>query len=305
MDQRSDRQPENTHPGQRPAESRYPDPSAGSSPGTGGQNALNNLTGSEWLYFTKSVLTTAYPSAYGHELRKRHGANKPPELMRHLIEFFTKPGDLILDPFAGVGGTLIGAAISRPPRQCVGIEINPRWIEIYDQVIAASRDGLTRYPLIQGDCRQVLREFSPESFDFIATDPPYNIHLARTMCNGKYDTIHKNRSTDYNMHSSDPNDLANLPSYEDYLQAMEEVFALLCRVLKPKKYMAIIVRNAYQNGEYMFTHSDLARRAKKAGLKPKGEIVWYQLGAKLRPYGYPYAYVPNIVHQFIVILRKE
>jgi len=73
------------------------------------RNTLNELTGAEWLYFTKSVLTTAYPSEYGHELRKAHGANKPPQLMCQLIEFFTRPQGRVLDPFAGVGGTLIGS----------------------------------------------------------------------------------------------------------------------------------------------------------------------------------------------------
>ena len=41
-------------------------------------NTLNELSGDEWLYFTKSLLTTAYPSELGHALRKAHGANKPP-----------------------------------------------------------------------------------------------------------------------------------------------------------------------------------------------------------------------------------
>ena len=77
------------------------------------------------------MITTTYPSEYGHELRKAHGANKPPQLMKSLIGFFTKAGGRVLDPFAGVGGTLIGAAICEPPRECVGIEINPEWIAVY------------------------------------------------------------------------------------------------------------------------------------------------------------------------------
>ncbi|MEX1294569.1 MAG: DNA methyltransferase, partial [Candidatus Limnocylindrales bacterium] len=64
-------------------------------------NTLNELSGDEWLYFTKSLLTTAYPSELGHATRKVHGANKPPRLMARLIEFFTKGGELVLDPFAG------------------------------------------------------------------------------------------------------------------------------------------------------------------------------------------------------------
>jgi DNA modification methylase len=114
-----------------------------------------------------------------------------------------------------------------------------------------------------------------------------------------------NRRTDYNMRSDDDQDLANLPSYGAYLDAMEEVFRECARVLKPKGHMALIVRNAYQQGRYMFTHADLARRADDAGLTPKGEIVWWQTGTRLRPYGYPHSFVPNIAHQYIVVLRRD
>jgi len=271
------------------------------------KNALNELTGSEWLYFTKTLLTTSYSSKYAHQLRKVHGANKPPELMKYLIEFFTKRDDKVLDPFAGVGGTLIGAAISNPPRECIGIEINPKWIEVYEQVIAKSKaEGLNlrKYELIKGDCLEELKRYNNEYFQFITTDPPYNLHFEKTMCNGQYENF-SNRKTDYDMLSEDPRDLANLPAYEDYLDSIEQIFGECYRVLQNGKYMAIIIRNAYQNGEYVFTHVDISHRAKQRGFIPKGEIIWYEAGTRLRPYGYPYAYVPNIAHQYILILQKS
>src|SRR6478609_4447757 len=107
-------------------------------------NELNELPGEEWLYFTKSVLTTAYPSELGHAARKAHGANKPQRLMARLIEFFSRSGELVLDPFAGVGGTLLGAAIARRPRRAIGIELDPRWTAVFEQVVrdlANERDG--------------------------------------------------------------------------------------------------------------------------------------------------------------------
>src|SRR5258708_36655923 len=89
------------------------------------KNTLNDMSGDRFLYFTKSVITTSFPSAYSHELRKKHGANKPPQLMALLIEFFTKTGMSVLDPFAVVGGRVIGASIPSPvPRKCVVMEIN-------------------------------------------------------------------------------------------------------------------------------------------------------------------------------------
>jgi len=268
------------------------------------RNTLNELTGAEWLYFTKSILITAYPSEYGHELRKAHGANKPPQLMAQLIEFFTKPQGRVLDPFAGVGGTLIGASICTQPRETVGIEINPKWVNIYRQVLAESQGKLLPQQLLEGDCLKIMPTLEAGSFDFIATDPPYNIHFEQTMSNGHYAEQFANRRTDYDMRSDDAADLANLASYDAYLDAIEQVFAYCYTLLKPQKYMVVIVRNAYQRGEYMFTHVDLARRARLHGFVPKGEIIWYQAGTRLRPYGYPSAYIPNIAHQYIVVLQK-
>src|SRR5262249_3378070 len=168
------------------------------------RNTLNELSGEEWLDFTKSVWTTAYPSELGHALRKAHGANKPPRLMARLIEFFTKSGELVLDPFAGVGGTLLGAAIARGPRRALGIELAPRWAEVYARVVAeAGAENAGQGPrlvdlgatdpggprgfdpsgceLRVGDAVEILPTLAPGSIDFVATDPPYNVQLTMTM----------------------------------------------------------------------------------------------------------------------------
>ncbi len=290
-------------------------------------NDLNELSGEEWLYFTKSVWTTAYPSELGHDRRRAHGANKPPRLMARLIEFFTKSGELVLDPFAGVGGTLLGAAIARGPRRAVGLELDPRWAAVYAETVAAllaERDGPglrladlgpndpggergfdpSGLELRLGDSRLLLPEIPPDSVDFVATDPPYNVQLPMTMAGGKLAEAHANRRTDYAMVSDLAGDLANLPDYAAYLDAMGGIFTEIARVLRPGRYAALIVRDAYQGGRYLFTASDLAGRAADAGLVPKGDIAWYQAGTRLRPYGYPRSFVPNIAHQHIVILRK-
>ncbi len=190
------------------------------------------------------MLTTAYPSELGHAARKAHGANKPPRLMARLIEFFSRTGDLVLDPFAGVGGTLLGAAIARGPRRALGIELDARWVGVYREVVAAlqaENDG--RGPTIaelgtgdpgaartfdpsglemrQGDALEVLPELADASVDLVATDPPYNIQLPLTMAGGTLAETHANRRTDYAMVSDAPADLANAADYAAYLDAME------------------------------------------------------------------------------------
>ena len=291
-------------------------------------NTLNDLPGEEWLYFTKSLLTTAYPSELGHAARRVHGANKPPRLMARLIEFFSQTGDLVLDPFAGVGGTLLGAAIARGPRRALGIELEPRWAAIFDSVVrelAGERDGAgpvladlgTADPggvrgfdpggleLRVGDALAVLPTIETGSIDHIATDPPYNLQLPMTMAGGPLSVAHANRRTDYAMVTDSPLDLANAADYPAFLDRMEVVFGELLRVLREDRYAVVIVRDAYQDGRYLFTGSDLAARAAAVGFVPKGDLIWYQAGSRLRPYGYPRAFVPNIVHQHILVLRKE
>ena len=264
------------------------------------KNTLNELTGDKWMWFTKSIVTTNYPMEFAHKVRKAHGANKPPRLMQEQIEFFTKGDGLVLDPFAGVGGTLIGASVAEPPRRCIGIEINQEWADIYHQV--CEQEGIAEQEMIVGDCMGEMASMDDESVDLIATDPPYNIHVDKTMCDGKYGW--SNRETDYNMRSEDEADFANLESYDDYLAAMEAAFAECHRLLKPGAHLTIILRNAYQGGRYYLTNALLAERAERSGLVLKGEKIWYQGGTPLRPYGYPYSFVPNIVHQFILIFQR-
>jgi hypothetical protein len=67
----------------------------------------------------------------------------------------------------------------------------------------------------------------------------------------------------------------------------------------------MIVRDAYQGGRYLFTGADLAARAASVGLTPKGDLIWYQAGTRLRPYGYPTGFVPNIAHQHLLVLRRD
>lgn len=96
-------------------------------------NHLNDMTGREWTFFINSVFSTHYPTsgkeAYAHNIRKIHPTPKPPQLMRDLIQFFSKENELVLDTFMGVGGTLLGAALCS--RRAAGIELNQEYMVTY------------------------------------------------------------------------------------------------------------------------------------------------------------------------------
>ena len=257
------------------------------------RNKLNNLTGAEWQYATKTVISKIYPSNLQHKLRSQHGGQKPPELCEDLIKIFSKEGQKVLDPLAGVGGTLLGAALCN--REAIGIELNEKWINIYKEV--CKLEGLKEFEIINGDANEKLKEIPKESIDFVLTDVPYWI----------MDQLTKTRSSAAERKSklSKFND-KNLQSKEDWLKEMKSIFSNVYPTLKKNGYMAVFIGDMYRGKEYHFLSADLAKAISEIdGFVMKSDIIWHDDSKMLHIYGYPFAYIPSLIHQHILIFRKE
>jgi site-specific DNA-methyltransferase (adenine-specific) len=70
-----------------------------------------------------------------------HQTPKPLEFMLELVELFTEPGDLIIDPYCG-GGTTLVAAI-RLGRRAIGIEKDPKNRALAVERLEAESNGTT------------------------------------------------------------------------------------------------------------------------------------------------------------------
>jgi site-specific DNA-methyltransferase (adenine-specific) len=66
----------------------------------------------------------------------RHPTEKDVSILRPLIESFSKAGDLVIDPFAGSGSTLVAAASAG--RRYLGVELEQRYCEL-------ARERLVRF----------------------------------------------------------------------------------------------------------------------------------------------------------------
>ncbi len=64
----------------------------------------------------------------GKRIQRQHPTQKPIELMEYIIENYTKPGDIILDPFMGSGTT--GVACKNLNRSFIGIELDKTYFEL-------------------------------------------------------------------------------------------------------------------------------------------------------------------------------
>lgn len=64
----------------------------------------------------------------GERGEKPHPTTKPLSLMRELVQLFSNPGELVLDPFSGSGST--GVACKQTARRFLGFELSPEYFEI-------------------------------------------------------------------------------------------------------------------------------------------------------------------------------
>lgn len=100
----------------------------------------------------------------------QYRGNWSPYIPRNLILRYTKPGDWVLDQFAGSGTTLVEAKLLN--RNALGVDINPRAIALAEHNLNFSCKSEAKMFLRQGDAKQ-LSFVKDGKIDFICTHPPY------------------------------------------------------------------------------------------------------------------------------------
>lgn len=266
------------------------------------KNALNNLTGKEWLPLTKSFWLQGGLGANNEhaQIEKQHPAPYSFKDIIKLILFFTKEGEIVLDPFNGVASTSKSCAVTK--RKSVGIELTKKWIQLSHERLNQEVEDSTGQEIIQGDSRVILKRFSDECFDFIVTSPPYWGILNKKLDLKSNERVKIGLDKNY---SNDKRDLGNISNYKEFLSELQLVFKECYRVLKNKKYAAIIVSDFRNNSSFIPYHIDIIKILEEINFKLLGITILAQNHKSLKPYGYPYAYVSNIHHQYILIFQKN
>ena len=269
------------------------------------RNSLNDLTASQWIPETISVWTqqglgAKHPDT---EIERLHPAPFSFTDVARLIRFFTKRGGGVLDPFAGVGSTLKACAIE--DRKGIGFELSPKYVALTRRRLETEvRDlfiGIDDQVVYEGDARDLAHCLKTHSVDFIVTSPPYWNILHKQDHKARQERQSQNLDTQY---SSDPRDLGNIGDYDEFIRQLTEILVSCTRALKPRKYMALVVGDFRHGSRYFMFHADIARELAQFGLELKGITILYQRHKRVYPYGYPYAYVPNIHNQYIIVLQK-
>jgi DNA modification methylase len=270
-------------------------------------NKLNDLPPKEWLKFQKSWFVHNPPPRQKNVLR--HPAKFPETLAMEFITFFTKANEVVLDPMAGTGSTLVAAL--RTSRHSYGIELNTAYADIARQVIAeeiqnlgTSASDLT-CKLFTGDAAQtteIASSYSIPLVDYIFTSPPYwDMLHARGSETQKKRRIAENQDVFY---SDDPNDLGNITEYEVFIDRLTQIYVGMQPIIRPGAYLTIIVKNIKKGGKIYPLAWDLARRLGDT-YTLKDERIWCQDNQRLSPYGLGNAWVSNTFHHYCLQFRNE
>jgi DNA modification methylase len=270
-------------------------------------NRLNDLDPKSWLKFQKSWFIHNPPPRRQDVLR--HPAKFPETLAQEFIEFFTKRGQVVLDPMAGTGSTLVAAL--RAGRHSYGIELNPVYAEIACQVTADEKTKLGEIAneltasVITGDASLLADLVSKHELpliDYVLTSPPY-----WDMLHARGAGTQKERRSSETLdviYSDQPQDLGNIPDYNEFLERLISIYASMQPFLRTRAYLTIIVKNVKKGGKLYPLAWDLAKQLSQT-YTLKDEKIWAQDNQRLAPYGLGNAWVSNTFHHYCLQFRNE
>lgn len=267
-------------------------------------NKLNELTGKEWIKFSKSWFIHRPVRRKKNEIL--HPAKFPESLIEEFIKFFTKEGEWVLDPFMGTGSTLVAAGSCG--RNAIGVELQKEYFDIttkrIDEYSSSSKlIALKGNSLNLNELLQKKIETLPE-ISFAITSPPYWNQLERNSMRQKVRSD-KGLSTKY---SGDREDIGNISSYENFLEQQAKIFDSVFDLVKPNGYLTVITNNVYHKSKLYPLAFDTAISLTKRGEKSwvlKDEKIWLQDDKPLIALGVNSAWVSNRHHQYCLIFRKE
>jgi DNA modification methylase len=268
----------------------------------------NDLTGSEWLKNSFTIWRDIRRTK--EEKQLKHPAMFPEMLAGKLIECYTKEindnkkRSLILDPFSGVGTTVIAA--TQKNRNSVGLELSKEFVKISkkrikdiqaQKTLDKDKKAKTKPTIINDNAENLLKHVKSNSVDFCVTSPPY------------WDILNQKRTADskeIRNYGSSKNDLGNISNYEEFLDGLEVIFSKVFDVLKSGTRCAVVVMDIRKKSKFYPLHIDLTSRMQKIGFELDEFVVWdrqheYNFMTTL---GYPSVFRFNTVHEFICIYKK-
>ena len=261
----------------------------------------NDLDGKQWLQNSISIWNDIRKTP--EEISLKHPAMFPVQLVTRLIQTFTNSEQgVVLDPFVGIGSTVVAAEMLG--KKGIGLDISSEFIGKAKQrplpswdLFAGNEGGLGERLLYEADANDLLKYVDAKSVDLVVTSPPY------------WDILLQRRSADYKEirnYGDSASDLGRVTDYRQFIDCLGEVFAKVLVSLKAGGYCCVVVMDLRKGSKFFPFHSDLAEKMKQIGFIYDDLIIWDRKHEynNLRPLGHPSVFRINKVHEYILIFQK-
>lgn len=262
------------------------------------KDRFNQLNGAKWLQNSFSIWRDV--SKNKEELTLNHPAIFPISLAERLIDIYTDKKDaLVIDPMMGSGSVVIAAL--KKDRKVIGVDLNKDYIKLCKKRLAThykELDKKNKYNLFVGDALTLGRYVEPNSVKLCITSPPY------------WDILSEKRTADQKEsvnYGNNEKDLGNIHDYDKFLDSVQSVFAKVHESLQENGFCAVVVMDIRKKSRFYPFHADLTSKLTDIGFRLRDIAIWDRQKEynNLKPLGYPYSFIVNKIHEYILIFGKS
>jgi DNA modification methylase len=256
------------------------------------ENRINCLTAKDWMKSQVAIWEFYYERRDVRD-KRIHPAVFPIALPKKCIQLFTHEGELVLDPFVGIGTTLLAAQDTN--RNAVGFDLKQRYIDFSRRRLQQSDPTRsTRQVAVREDARRIPEYVEEETVSLCVASPPYANMLNRPRKNKSIrgDLRENEHYMDIQQYSNDPRDLGTM-DVKDYTHALEEIYRGIQPLLKIKAHCVINLADFWWNNKRVPVHIDVVGAMERAGFELRNTIIWDRRNIvnKMGIFGWPNNYI--------------
>lgn len=249
---------------------------------------ISCISPKEWLQGMVTIKEFFYEK---RDLRDKtiHPAMFPISLPTHFIKLLTHEGELVLDPFVGVGSTLIAAQDLN--RNAVGFDLQGKYIKICKKRLTQSRliEGAKQVPICD-DAHNIPKYLKEETVALSITSPPYPEFLTGKRKNKSIrgDLRENKHYGTVQQYSDDPRDLGHM-NHNKFETNLTEIYTGILPIMKPKAHCIVNINDLWKENTRYTTHISVIKSLEMAGFEFRNTFIWDKrnLVNKVGIFGWP------------------
>jgi len=248
------------------------------------------MTAKEWMQSQVAIWEFYYQK---RDIRDKHihPAVFPIALPEKCIRLFTHKGELVIDPFVGIGTTLVAA--QDLGRNAVGFDLKAEYIELAKTRLMSNQDETVQIA-INDDALNISEYFEEGTVSLCITSPPYANLLNRERRNkSKRGDLRENEHfLEIQQYSADSRDLGTMNA-KQYASSLGNIFEQILPLLKPKGNCVINISDYWWKGQRIPIHVNVIETLQKVGYELRNTIIWDRRNIvnKVGIFGWPSNYI--------------